>query len=134
MIAKSLGLASSAPLHLASQGVRRSSRPTLATTGFELVRHGNTVDLHNDHAEGPYSKAVEGLPIEHTRADKAIVFELCRRHTSIVSDRTLPGATDVHVDCAASDSRFVAARGDADRTENSEGTRPELQDNPSLRT
>ena len=89
---------------------RTSSPPTLATTGFELVRHSNTVDLHDDHAEGPYRQVIERLLVEHTGAEKAVVFGPRRRHTSIVSNGTLPGATDVHVDYAAADSRRIAAR------------------------
>ena len=82
---------------------------TLQTCGFQLARHASTVDFHDDaSAEAAYAREIEPLLLELTGADKAVLFGPRRRHTGRIQNETLPGATDVHVDYAAPDSRVLA--------------------------
>ncbi len=88
---------------------RERELPTLATAGFELARHHSQVDFYDDQgAEAAYAREIEPLLLRLTGAHKAVLFGARRRHTARSEGEVLPGASDVHVDYAAADSRRLA--------------------------
>jgi hypothetical protein len=75
-------------------------RPTLASHGFELVRHHSAVQDFRDTAETDrvYRPEMEKVILALTGADKVVSFGVTLRDVNNPSATAQPAGTDVHVD------------------------------------